>query len=96
MCVAGQGFEIGHSVETAARSENVTEGKCAQRGETASTSATDDESITIGVTAINKKARCSDGIVDINNPPLANKTSTIRTAVASGAAVVDIDNTEAA
>ena len=96
MRVAGERFKISHAVKTAARSENVTERKRAQRGETASTSTADNESIAISVTAINKKARCSDGIVNINNPPLTNKTSTIGTAVTGRAAVVDIDNTETA
>ena len=92
--VTGQGFKIGHAVETAARSKNVAECECAQCGETASASTADYESIAIGVTAIDEKARCGDGIIDIDNSPLTDEAATIGTAVSSGAAVVDVDNAE--
>ena len=94
--VGGQCFEIGDAVIVNASSEAVGEGQSRQHGEPTGTAATNGYALAIHPTLARQVVHSSDRILQVDGTPLAPQSLAVGTAKAGRAAVIDIDDGEAA
>ena len=85
MRVLGEGAQVGHAVERAARREGVLEGEGAERRVPARGTAVDGEPRRVGKPLLDKVFGAGADVVDVDDAPAAAQPAPVVAAVAGGA-----------
>jgi hypothetical protein len=83
--VLGEGAQVGHAVERAARREGVLEGEGAERRVPAGRAAVDGEPRRVCETLLDEEGGAGADVVDVDDAPAAAQPATVVAAVTGGA-----------